>query len=291
MRYLLILLVLPLVVSTIKSQSFTGAVWHFDEPTGDTAYDSSPNGNSACTAGDGTGITAGHDGLARQFSGYDWLEVHHDPSLTPPSRITVEGWIYPTEVGFTNRDIVSKESGYDSGSYQLFLDATGRLTFGLLSGYPWQNVATDFSIPENSWTHFLVSFDNATKEFRIFINEILVVDEIRNEAYLSTSDDILYIGRNGSDDRHHFIGLIDELRILHTAAFCCEPPTVGDLDQSGEVDITDISLLIDNQFLTLAPLPCDEEGDVDYSGGVDITDLSVLIDNQFLTLTPLQPCP
>lgn len=74
-------------------------------------------------------------------------------------------------------------------------------------------------------------------------------------------------------------------------AGCCLPPTVGDVDQSGAVDITDISVLIDNQFLTLTPLVCEKEGDVDYSGVVDITDLSVLIDNQFLTLTPLGACP
>ncbi len=72
---------------------------------------------------------------------------------------------------------------------------------------------------------------------------------------------------------------------------CCLPPTVGDVDQSGVVDITDLSLLIDNQFLSLSPLVCNDEGDVDFSGVLDITDLSILIDNQFLTLTPLLPCP
>lgn len=72
---------------------------------------------------------------------------------------------------------------------------------------------------------------------------------------------------------------------------CCMPPTIGDCDQSGSVDITDISILIDNQFLSLTPLVCEVEGDLDSSGGVDITDLSILIDNQFLTLSPLPPCP
>ncbi len=72
---------------------------------------------------------------------------------------------------------------------------------------------------------------------------------------------------------------------------CCLPPTVGDCDQSGVVDITDVSVLIDNQFLTLTPLICEVEGDCDLSGAVDITDVSVLIDNQFLTLTPLPECP
>ncbi len=79
--------------------------------------------------------------------------------------------------------------------------------------------------------------------------------------------------------------------VIMAGTGCCMPPTLGDIDQSGGVDITDISVLIDNQFLTLTPLVCEDEGDVDFSGTVDITDLSVLIDNQFLTLAPLPPCP
>ncbi|MCP4603906.1 MAG: hypothetical protein GY847_25860, partial [Proteobacteria bacterium] len=79
--------------------------------------------------------------------------------------------------------------------------------------------------------------------------------------------------------------------IVARSSTCCLPPTVGDIDQSGGVDITDISVLIDNQFLTLTPLVCEDEGDIDFSGITDITDLSILIDNQFLSLTPLPPCP
>lgn len=89
----------------------------------------------------------------------------------------------------------------------------------------------------------------------------------------------------------HPVSMKDTIFVETTGGGCCLPPTVGDVDQSGEVDITDISVLIDNQFLTLSPLVCDEEGDMDFSGVVDITDLSVLIDNQFLTLAPLSACP
>jgi len=79
---------------------------------------------------------------------------------------------------------------------------------------------------------------------------------------------------------------------------CCVGD-VGDVDMSGGVDITDISILVDNQFLTLTPLVCEEEGNINYPGSgypvtdmvVDISDLSYLIDNQFLTLAPLPPCP
>ena len=72
---------------------------------------------------------------------------------------------------------------------------------------------------------------------------------------------------------------------------CCLPPTVGNIDQIGGVDISDVQLLIDNQFITLTPLVCEPEGDLDFSGVVDITDVQILIDNQFITLTPLPPCP
>ncbi len=74
-------------------------------------------------------------------------------------------------------------------------------------------------------------------------------------------------------------------------ACCCVPPTLGDIDQSGAVDITDIQLLVDNQFISLTALDCSQEADMDLDRSVDITDLTILIDNQFLTLTPLPECP
>ncbi len=62
--------------------------------------------------------------------------------------------------------------------------------------------------------------------------------------------------------------------------WCCEY-MVGDVDMSGGIDITDISVLIDNQFLTLTPLLCWGEADIDFSYSVDITDLQMLIDYMF----------
>ncbi|MCP4685744.1 MAG: hypothetical protein GY867_09910 [bacterium] len=73
---------------------------------------------------------------------------------------------------------------------------------------------------------------------------------------------------------------------------CCIPPTVGDVDQSGIVDITDISVFVDNLFLTLTPLVCFEEGDINGDGVTDISDLQWLIADQFICLgCPPPPCP
>ena len=88
-------------------------------------------------------------------------------------------------------------------------------------------------------------------------------------------------------------GLLDTsaVYLISGALTVNQPPPYlcGDFDDNGNVDITDLSILVDNQFLTLTPLlPPTERGDLDCSGGsIDITDLQVLIDNQFLTLTPL----
>jgi len=49
-------------------------------------------------------------------------------------------------------------------------------------------------------------------------------------------------------------GMRDTIFVEVPDGSCCLPPTVGDIDQSGGVDITDIAVLIDNQFLTLSPL-------------------------------------
>lgn len=72
---------------------------------------------------------------------------------------------------------------------------------------------------------------------------------------------------------------------------CCHPPTVGDVNQDDIVDITDIQVMVDHQFLSLDPLICVDEGDINADAGVDITDLQIMIDYQFISLTDFPPCP
>jgi len=62
---------------------------------------------------------------------------------------------------------------------------------------------------------------------------------------------------------------------------CCISSTVGDVNQSGGVDITDVQVMVDHQFLSLQPLVCFDEGDIDFSGGIDITDLQTMLDYQY----------
>ena len=58
------------------------------------------------------------------------------------------------------------------------------------------------------------------------------------------------------------------------------------------MDTSDLSALIDNLYITLAPLCCPKEANVDGSpdGGIDISDLSALIDYLYVSFTPTAAC-
>lgn len=87
-------------------------------------------------------------------------------------------------------------------------------------------------------------------------------------------------------------GLQEDTDNNGTGDACCCTGRVGDANQSGddEPTIGDVSILIDNLFITGVPLPCLFEADINQSGGdhvtnenVTIGDISFLIDYLFIT--------
>ncbi len=72
---------------------------------------------------------------------------------------------------------------------------------------------------------------------------------------------------------------------------CCSGPSGNvDCDAMDQVDVGDLTTLIDNLFINFTPLCCDDEANCDGSGGVDVGDLTRLIDNLFINFTPLAGC-
>lgn len=76
-------------------------------------------------------------------------------------------------------------------------------------------------------------------------------------------------------------------------AGCCCRGVRGnvDCDFNDIVDITDLTILIDHLFLSMSPLPSQEEANVDGLEGIDISDVSRLIDHLFLRFGLLPSCP
>lgn len=76
-------------------------------------------------------------------------------------------------------------------------------------------------------------------------------------------------------------------------AGCCCRGNRGnvDCDFNDLVDIVDLTLLIDHLYLTLEPLPSNDEANIDGEGTIDISDLTRLIDYLFISQTSLPGCP
>lgn len=71
---------------------------------------------------------------------------------------------------------------------------------------------------------------------------------------------------------------------------CCVDP-VGNVDGVGNVDVADLTYLVDHLFLSSLPLPCPDEANVNATGPIDISDLTLLVDVLFINNPPLSPCP
>ncbi len=73
---------------------------------------------------------------------------------------------------------------------------------------------------------------------------------------------------------------------------CCIG-TSGNVDCSGDdlVTMSDLTVLIDHMFISLAPLCCVPEAEVDGTPKITMSDLTVVIDHLFINLMPLPDCP
>jgi Zn-dependent metalloprotease len=87
-------------------------------------------------------------------------------------------------------------------------------------------------------------------------------------------------------DLSGFVPLINSIPPM-----CCTDFT-GNVDCSydGQVDISDLSRLLDRLFISLAPLCCENQANVDGQPGIDIGDLTALIDYLYISFTPPAVC-
>lgn len=75
------------------------------------------------------------------------------------------------------------------------------------------------------------------------------------------------------------------------AAICCRGNSGNvDCDSFDNCDISDLSTLIDNLYISFTPLCCSWEANIDGEGGIDISDLSALIDYLYISFTTPKTC-
>ena len=198
----------PSVLNALREynpDTSTVLLMHMDETSGSTVSDASAFGNNGTTTG--TTIIGARFGNGRHLNGTsDYLLVNNAASLNMTNQISVEMWM--NLVASQSHNLISKD-----GAYQLYVMPSNQVSFGVYSGYPWQNATATPQLQLNTWTHVAATYNNSTKEFKIYINGALVQDTTIASANLTTTSNQLYIGRNGSSSVYFVDGTIDELRI------------------------------------------------------------------------------
>ena len=138
------------------------ALWHFDENSGTTAYDSTENINDGTISG--ASWVDGKLGKSLSFDGNDYVMVP-DSSLLEPDRITVEAWVKSSGTPGNYKYIVSKYLPTRPGSYSsygLYTGSSSGLRFYI--GYTSSWVASPdagVGVWDGTWHHVAGTYDGS----------------------------------------------------------------------------------------------------------------------------------
>src|SRR3989339_1282746 len=192
--------------------------WHLNEGSGINAGDSGLSGSTGTITG-ATWETNGKVGdSALKFDSTDgtddYISVTDNSSLDITNAITLEAWVYCTDIsqdGSTRR-VVDKGSTYalgasDKAYFKLYLD-----------GVATEALKTWSISDANVWHHLVGTYDGTA--MKLYQDGVNVFERAANGS-ISTNDSALQIGRQSSGGGR-FKGIIDEVKIYSRALSAAE---------------------------------------------------------------------
>ena len=194
--------------SNPQSQDPVG-YWKLDEGGGQTAADSSGNGNSG-TLVNGPLWTQGRTNAAVSFDGFnDYVSVGARPGLSVSNALTLGAWVFPTSSG-NNGIVVNKEGEYE------FAVVGGGIQWAINNASPgWNWVNTGQSVPLNQWSYIALTYDGMA--VKTFINGQVVHSIAASGAIAQLGGEFWIGGRQWGGGGQFFQGNIDEPRVYNRA--------------------------------------------------------------------------
>ena len=194
--------------------------WKLDENTGIIAGDDS--GNNVNGTISGAQWTSGYSGSALSFDGIDdYIYIPYNLILRPTDAITIEAWIYPTDV--TRPKLMQFIDCYEYGGYAMGINGKGptqEAGFGLNIEGTNTGVFSTTKLQNNQWYHIMGTYNGT--EMIIYVNGI-------KETSLSVTGKIRYwdqpypqgigaaLAQNSAHYNYFYKGKIDEVKIYDYA--------------------------------------------------------------------------
>jgi hypothetical protein len=216
----------------LTADEYTLALWHFDEGSGQTVYDSSSHGNNG-TFGTGrepswtTGFTGQPGDYALSFDDwYDYVYFPDNPdgslNLLGGNQFTIEFWTYLRQIsrdGYHWNYFMSKNQGTQTGWGICQCTA-----IPMIQAYFWYDPTNNFQNseinppPTNEWVHIMVIYDGHF--LYVFFNDALQTKQDVGSHFVANNSQPLTIGKDLGGDvpwNDAVDGIIDEVRISSIA--------------------------------------------------------------------------
>jgi hypothetical protein len=192
----------------------TVGLWHFDEDSGSTAYDETPNNHDGTITG--ATWTSGKFGAALDFDGDgDHVHVSSTDALKIAGPLTVEAWVNPRSFnpGATGYNVLARK-GDDPSQNFIIRAHDSAPSFQIQTGsgsYEAIGDSTDWST--GSWYYIVGVWDGSFA--RLYLNGVQL-DSTSGSGTPNTDDVILSIGDKPAGGAE-WDGLIDEFRYTNGA--------------------------------------------------------------------------
>ena len=220
-------LTLTLLVAA-SAQAATVGYWRFEEGSGLTANDSSPNGNDGSLLGDAAFLNdVAFPVVNEQPNVYslsldgagDSVDIPDDPTLDLAGSFTIEAFVRPTLPDETLAGVVVKRNALGtSPAYGLFFGSANGVRAAAEAAAPGAIATANSALLLNQWSHVAGVWNGAT--LSLYVNGQFA-GSVNGTGPIEVSAQPLRIGTYDAD----FAGEIDEVRISNVAlapeAFLC----------------------------------------------------------------------
>jgi RHS repeat-associated protein len=202
----------------VWSNGYAG-VWHLATSGGAVSVTDS-TGNTSAT---NTNVSAqtGHSDGAGGFTGNSYVRVANSNAFKPASALTVEAWVNPSSITAWNK-MLSLDYRADGSwnspfvSYSVGMNNnTQGISFQIANGGVGAVVASSSTIPLNSWSHVVGTFDSSTHLENLYLNGVQNGSVTNNGSAIDygTSQDLTIGQRSPYSPGEGWNGVLDEVRI------------------------------------------------------------------------------